>query len=176
MNLPKLKHICRVTNHEGFLLEGHRKTCVLTSAALHHVLAQLGIPARPLRIRAAVHHPSDHKKYGMILGSDGDGSRIPKARKDCWHGHLAMLAEGRFLLDAIIDQVTETESWIEINEPFIGEVSPRFLDGEESLHVAHGNAQICYSAARRQAGFRSAPDWRYRSHWEPLALRIMALL
>jgi hypothetical protein len=171
---PKFKHICCVANREGLLLEGHRDTCVLTSAALHYVLGQLGIMARPLRIRAAVHHPSDRKKHGVVLGSDGDGFRLPKAKNDCWHGHLAVVADGSFLLDATIDQVIETEDWIEINEPFVGEVSSRFLMGEESLHVKHGNAEICYSAARKQVGFLSAPDWRYRSHWKPLALRILS--
>jgi hypothetical protein len=172
--LARLQQICRTANREAFLLEATRKTCVLTSAALCHVLPQLGFTARPLRIRAAVHHPSDYTKCGVILGGNGDGTRPLKASPHCWHGHLGVIANEQYLLDATIDQAGDSQSWIRITEPFVSWVSPRFLSGAERvMQVSHGNAVINYSVAPKQVGFRSAPDFKYRSHWRPLAQRIL---
>lgn len=166
-----LKRICVIANREALKECGHRSTCILTSAALHYALSELGYMVRPVRIRASVHSQGP-KQYGVVLGSDGDGERLPKAKKDHWHGHLAVVVNEEFLVDATVDQTVEAESWIKMG-PFVGRVTPRWLAGQESLSMRHGNAHLSYSMFHRQTGFRSAPDWERRSHWMRIAQKIL---
>lgn len=176
--INELRIIAKIANEESFKLDGRRDTCIATSAALNYVLPTYGFSARPLRIRVAVHHPTDNRAAGVVLGSDGDGTRLSKAGKDMWHGHLAVLADEKYLLDATIDQVNQNDKWhkwIKITEPFVGEIPDGFLDGK-SLISSHGNAHIGYSVSRKQNGFLSAPDWKFKSHWMPLANAIMRQL
>jgi hypothetical protein len=68
------------------------------------VLTRFGFKATPLRVEAAV-FPDDQKRHGCILGSVGDGTRQPAARKGMWKGHLATVVADCYLVDSTIDQV-----------------------------------------------------------------------
>jgi hypothetical protein len=110
------------------------------------------------------------------LGSDGDGARRPAARPDHWRGHLIVIAHGRYLLDATLDQVNAGHPWLKA-EPFTGEVTPKFSSEERSLFATTGNvlSTVCYSVSRRRGGFKSAPDMR-PSHRRDIVRRIFTLL
>jgi Meiotically Up-regulated Gene 113 (MUG113) protein len=101
------------------------------------------------------------KHYGCVLGSDGDGTRQPAAQPDHWRGHLVVIALGRYLLDATLDQVNAGHPWLHA-EPFVGEVTLEFLRGEKSLLATTGKAgsSVCYSAFPGRGGFKTAPDMR----------------
>lgn len=172
--LEDMKSLTEAVNRFAFDWCGHRSTCVLSSAALVHVLRELGYDAMPLRVRCSV-HSSEPRQTGTVLGSDGDGCRQAAAGPDMWHGHLVVIAENRFLLDPSIDQVSEGEEcnrWMNV-PPLAVEVSERFIRGEEGFSFQHGNANLYYNARRRQVGFLSAPDWKRPSHWMPVARQVL---
>jgi hypothetical protein len=176
-DLPGLTLLCQITNRIGWQINAKPDTCVLMSASLHEVLTRLGIPAEFLRVRAAVHcgcgcSPRS-KHYGCVLGSNGDGTRLPAARPDHWHGHLVVVALGQYLLDATLDQVSVGHPWLAA-EPFVGEVTLEFLRGEKSLLATTGNAgsSVCYSAFPGRGGYKTAPDMR-PSHGRDIVRRVL---
>jgi hypothetical protein len=75
-DLAGLTKVCRLANRVGRELTGKRDTCVLMSAALLDALAELGIPAEPLRVTAGIHCSEARRRRewcGVVLGSDGGG-------------------------------------------------------------------------------------------------------
>src|SRR5258705_304899 len=174
--ISDLRKLTESANKFAFEWCGHRSTCILTSAALVYVLRELGYEAFPVRVRCSVHHPTDRKLTGTVLGSDGDGCRRPAAGQDMWHGHLAVIAENRYLLDPTVDQVGygehECNHWMRV-PPLVAEVSERFIRGEEGFSLEQGNANLYYNVRYKQAGFLSAPDWKCKSHWMPVAQSVL---
>lgn len=166
----ELVTLCKIANHRTFYHFGHRSTCILTSAALLHVLTELKYNAQPMRVRASV-GSDDPKLTGVLLGSDGDGTRRPKAQPGHWHGHLAVVADDSILIDATIDQTQEAHDWIQMG-PIVCPVTPEWLAGTDRIRVTSGNVNVSYFAFPGRGGFKSAPDWR-RSHWYWLARDIL---
>jgi hypothetical protein len=166
---PGLTRLVALSNRVGWQVNGKPDTCVLTSATLHEILIRAGIGAEFLRVRAAVHCSCGssgcaREHYGCVLGGDGDGSRLPAAKPGAWHGHLIVIALGRYLLDATLDQVNRDHPWLEA-EPFVSEVTSEFLRGSISLFATTGKASatVAYSAFPGRGGFKSAPDMRPRA-------------
>lgn len=81
-----------------------RDNCVLVSSMLNHVLKTLGYNSRTVRITAAA-FPKDRRRGGGVLGSQGDGRRMPAAGPGMWHGHLGVLVDEKWLLDPTFDQL-----------------------------------------------------------------------
>jgi hypothetical protein len=106
-NLVWLAEFAVLANRSILDFHGSRGSCIFSSACVCDVLAQLGIEASPLRVTAKVFHP-EPRKYGCVLGSDGNGERMPAAGRDKWHGHLVSLVAERFLVDTTLDQVRDT--------------------------------------------------------------------
>lgn len=143
---------------------GRRDTCILTSAALWETLCTLGIPAECLRVRTAVHgRENKPRQYGCVLGGDGDGVRQPAAKLDHWHGHLVVIAERCWLLDRTLDQVNQGHRHL-CARPFVAEVSPAFLAGEEYVQMTTGPREslVSYLAYPGRGGWKHAPDFRPR--------------
>jgi hypothetical protein len=168
--LEVLKYLTRISNREALKYCGRRDSCILTSAAVIYVLRHLGYTASALRVKASV-YSNRHQDIGVVLGSDGDGYRLPRAEPRKWHGHLAVVVESRYLVDPTLDQVKDSQKWIRIH-PLVAEVSPVFLSGSERLVLSHGNATVAYKAFPGGGGFKHAPDFR-KSHWMPLAQNIL---
>jgi len=154
--------------------DGRTGFCILATATLLEVLNQLELPAQPLRVEAVVYpppgRPSDH--YPCALGSDGDGTRRPAAKPDHWRGHLALVTYDNFLLDATLDQVNESNPWLEAR-PFVASIAPDFPvawfglePGNETWHALASwqtpwpSTRVRYLAFPGRGGFKSAPDWR----------------
>jgi hypothetical protein len=74
--------------------------------ALSNVLQRLGYNSRPLRIEAAV-FPDDRKFHGSILGTQH--RPLHAASPDHWWGHLAVVVDNNWLLDATLDQANKEE-------------------------------------------------------------------
>lgn len=184
-----LHNLVKFTNRELRSEFRHTGLCVLASAALLDILNRLDIPARELRIEAYVSMPNDSPRehYGCVLGGDGDGTRRPAAGPDKWRGHLAVVADERFLLDATLDQVNKSSPWLHA-KPFVGAISPEFLDGGlmwfgfekdtiwqplESFQAPWPGIRVRYKAFPGRGGYKNAPDWR-PSHRRDLVNRVLA--
>ncbi len=172
--IDELNRLAKIANRVSFRDCGHRKTCILTSAALYHAICDLGWGVRPVRLRTSVYSVDPNYRHGCVLGSDGGGERLPKALEGSWWGHLGVVVHERFLIDATIDQVQEGNRWARGTKPFVGEVPSGFLTGAVSLFVEHhGPVSLSYSMFHRQNGWRAAPDWRCKYHWHPLTQQIL---
>src|SRR6266478_2239293 len=142
--IEKLTQLCNATNRIGQQLTGTRDNCILAcilaSAALWEVLQKLGISSYPMRAEAAVFgadiNPPE-QRYGVILGSDGNGTRRRAASPGKWWGHLIVIAADQYLLDPTLDQVNKIHSWL-VAEPFVSAVTPEFLRGDKSLFATTG--------------------------------------
>ena len=170
MKIELLKEIARIANREARRLTGRRANCVLVSRVSCEVLPVLGDRCASTASKGSVHHPSDRRAIGNVLGSDGDG---PRSKPGMWKGHLVVLADQRWLIDATIDQNHGRNGWVELDDVFVGEVPIGFLEGEASCRSSLGNAEVSYRVRRRQVGWKSAPDWRRESNWEPLVRMVL---
>jgi hypothetical protein len=140
--------------------------CVLTSFALHDVLRRLGYNSRLLRIEAAV-FPDAPKLIGTILGSVRGPKRA--ASPDKWWGHLAVVVDNQWLLDATLDQANKSE-WPRSMRvgPLAVRLSEKFWAEHGSVLVQTNGCSVRFSPHPRQLGFVKAGDAR-PSHWRPLA-------
>src|SRR5262245_55857531 len=104
----RFQELVVIANRIAAKFNGSRDTCVLTSFALSDVCKRLGYNSRPLRIEAAV-FPDDPKLSGNILGGFSEPGRRRAASPGMWWGHLAVLVEDAWLLDATVDQANKEE-------------------------------------------------------------------
>src|SRR5262249_24361255 len=87
-----------------------------------------------------------------------------------WWGHLAVVVDDSWLLDATIDQANKKE-WPTRVGPLAVRLNQKFLAVRGSILVRTNGCTIRFSPHPRQAGFANAGDAR-PSHWKPLADRI----
>jgi hypothetical protein len=170
-NDDKFQKLVTITNRVAAEFNGSRDTCILTSFALHNVLQRLGYSSRPLRIEAAV-FPDDPKLSGNILGSIERGSR-GAASPDMWWGHLGVVVDNDWLLDATLDQANK-EEWprsIHVG-PLAVRLEEKFWAKWGSILVRTNGCTVRFSPHPRQLGFANAGDAR-PSHWKPLAAQIL---
>lgn len=168
-DLKTLQRLCRLTNRKAFSLNRRRDTCIFTAATLRDVLDALGVPAEMMRVEAV----GVGRKGAVILGSDGDGLRLPAAAPGMWHGHVAVVADRRFLLDPTFDQIPGCK-------PFTGDVTDEWLSGEKPLWWVDGvlakgfpgyeaTTATRYFAYPGRGGWKSAPDFRISRRRELVA-------
>ena len=109
------------------------------------------------------------------MGYDPEERRA--AAPGMWHGHLAVVVDDRWLLDATLDQANKPDEWPP--EAFVGPVVVKLSDAFWREHgyvrVRMGATRATFSLYRRQVGFMHAGDAR-PSHWRPLAERILTKL
>jgi hypothetical protein len=157
-DIETLDRLCRLANREAFAIYERRDSCISTSAALMDVLRALGIKADVMRVCAMVF--KDTTRTACSLGSDGDGTRRPAASPGMWRGHLAVVADGQFLLDPTLDQVNDTDPDFGA-EPFVSEIEPNFLvDPRSYLLSTTGASRVRYYAFPGRGGFKNTPAFR----------------
>jgi hypothetical protein len=157
-DIETLDRLCRLANREAFAIFERRDSCITTSAALMDVLRVLGINADVMRVCAMVF--KDTTRTACSLGSDGDGTRRPAAGPGMWRGHLAVIADGRFLMDATLDQANDTDPDFGA-EPFVSEIEPAFLtDRHALLWGTTGPSRVRYYPLPGRGGWKSAPAFR----------------
>jgi len=161
-----LARLATIANRVAFEFNGSRATCILTSFALNDVLQRLGYRSRPLRVEAAV-FPDDQKAVGTSLGWSNPPGRRRAAKPDMWWGHLAVLVDDVWLLDATLDQANKKE-W-----PRSMRVGPLAVRLSENLWAERGSTmvrtngcEVRFSPHPRQLGFANAGDAR-PWHWKP---------
>jgi hypothetical protein len=83
--------ICTAVNNAIRTLEGRTDFCIACAAATRDILRAKGWKsANVLRVTAIIFPPSDRRDlYGVTLGSDGDGTRMPAGEWFIRRGRLA---------------------------------------------------------------------------------------
>ncbi len=163
-NLARLSEFCVLANKLILDFYGSRGSCIFSVATVCDVLAHFGFRASPLRVEAAIFHP-EPRTCGCILGSDGNGERLPRAGRDMWYGHLVSLVEDQYLVDTTLDQVRDTHSYL-VTTPCVVYLPDTSWDREPDYHCT-GNLSLFptgvtvrYTKFRRQNGWQSAGDFR----------------
>jgi len=143
--------------------DGDKDTCILSALTVCDVLNSLGISISPIRVEAAV-YPDDTNAPGVILGRipNGDSPR-KKASPDHWHGHLASIACGHYLIDTTLDQIEIPNV---ITYPCVVDLIKTLWFKEAKWETWTGllryseNSVLRYTKFPRQNGWKSAPDYR----------------
>jgi hypothetical protein len=159
----RLRQITHLTNKVGFRLLRTRDNCILCSYALAHVLKILGYQATPTRVTLGI-FPEKPKSHGVVIGSDGEGQRLPKASKGKWYGHLCVVAEGKWILDPTSDQSNRHDIRLPVITAALASVTP---DGP-TTYLNVGGCDVRYNVFWHQKGFATSPASR-RSHWIDVA-------
>ena len=176
----QLTAFCVLANKEILRHYGSRGSCIFSAATICEVLTHFGIKAEPLRVEAGI-FPDEPKLHGCVLGSIGDGTRRPAAKKDMWRGHLASLVSDQYLIDTTLDQANtgrhlhvkpividlRTTKWFDPDPPWIGE-------SWTGLLTPWPGVQVRYTRFPRQAGWKNAGDFRPRRRREIVATLIKA--
>lgn len=168
-----LQFINRTVHRSVLRTYGLRNSCILSSRVLLHVLHTLGQDAYPLRVEV-VGHSDNRKHIGCIMGSDGDGIRR-KAKPGMWNGHLTVVALGQYLVDPTIDSMMDSQPWMKLS-PLVATATTDFLAGDQSLFVQNGNVNLRYTAFPGRGGFKSAPAFRNKWYWMPVANSVLRSL
>jgi hypothetical protein len=167
----ELIDILMCVNRCSFAELGYRNSCILTSHALDYVLRQLGYTSKVLRISATV-YPIDQRLTGVALGLDSYGNgRRPKAGKDHWHGHVAVLVNNRWLLDPTLDQANRDS----INVTPVAFEMTTLEPRGPLIFLRINDCDVRYEIYRNQKRFATAPDAR-PSHWMSVAMAALAEL
>jgi hypothetical protein len=151
--------ICTAVNDAVRDEDGNTSYCILAAAATWEILQAQGWNADVLRVSATVFSPHDRQDLHCIsLGSDGDGTRRPAAGPGMWHGHLAAIADNRWLLDPTLDQTGRAP-------PMVFEFPDEWLAGDwrcyrPSIDIPIADGWVRYKAFPGRGGYKSAPDFR----------------
>jgi hypothetical protein len=181
--LETLDVYCRTANSVScWHNEGERATCILTSHALVGFLRQqCGLEAEPVRVEVVIYHEDRDVVWSCaVLGSSGDGVRMPATEAGKWRGHLAVWCQG-YVLDPTIDQVEvggcrvapatflAPEGWADSN--YQGHWEGDYPEGSWVTGICHHWTEhpltVRYGKYYQQKGWKSASDSR-RSHWQPI--------
>jgi hypothetical protein len=177
MTTSDFQKLADVANRVAAYYSRSRSTCILTSFALSDALQRMGYNSRPLRIEAAV-FPDDPKLYGTILGAidNGGNGRRPAAAPDKWCGHLAVVVDDEWLLDATLDQANK-KNWPQSMRvgPLAVRLPQEFWTEQKVLLLQVNESTVRFILHPRQVGFAYKPDAR-PSHWRPLAEMILRAL
>ena len=148
-----LFEICMAVNREIKTQRGEGGYCILASAAARDILEAKGWEADVMVVEAVV-FPDDRSRHAKILGGDGDGTRRPAAKPGCWHGHLAAIAEDRWLIDPSLDQTG-------LAPPMVVEFPEWWLaGGRRTIRVPIDGGWVRYRAYPGRGGYRYKPDFR----------------
>ena len=133
------------------------------------VLTHFGFQAEPIRVETGLFH-DDPKSYGCVLGSSGDGTRRPAAGKDMWAGHLCSIINRIYLLDSTVDQANKDHPHLHAQPIVIDLRTTKWFDPRSSLArgsrglaccaLWNNGTQVRYTQHHRQAGWKSAGDFR----------------
>lgn len=164
-----LQRWCNLANRAAWIDMGEPDTCILTSHALAAYLELMGREPRLVRVEAAAFGP----RTGHILGSEGNGTRMPAAAPGMWNGHLAVACDGH-LLDPTIDQMNLDDHNQFSFAPLVFGLPVWWDEGRAIFFTDGGGNMLRYTKFSRQAGWKSAPDAR-PSHWRPVTALMVEL-
>ena len=177
--LSLLQNIVDETNKAMRMEWGSSDCCILSSYAIQHVLRQLEFENVNL-LRVTCHIQPSKSEYGVVMGSDGNGSKQPKTEPGQWKGHLVTTVGTKWILDATLDQVNDqifryTCDYDQFVKPLLGELSPEFWDNKTVYFNLDNKTSVQYSIFKRQVGFKNIPHAR-PSHWMPIAEKVLGLV
>jgi len=168
--IRELTKFCMLANR---LILAHYQSldsCIFSTGVVCEVLSHFGFKAVPLRVEAAV-FPTNNKQTGCILGSEGDGTRMPAASPGCWLGHLVSLIENEYLMDTTLDQANDVYAYLQVAPVVIYLPHTRwYSDGAPipnpdyhctgNLPLFASGSTVRYKKSHRQNGWKSAGDFQ----------------
>jgi hypothetical protein len=147
--------------------------CVAASAAICDVLLSCGVDAECVSVEvvAANARIQDLINFGKIADADSAiGSSVvgvfdrPELDTDLlWYGHLIVVVNGRWLVDATLDQFEKdaAEKDIELRPVVAGRGADLLANGHCSFRI--GKSFVLYRRAEGNQRYRDAPSWQERA-------------
>jgi hypothetical protein len=169
--VTRFQDLVELTNAEAFKFTGSRSTCVLTAHALNFVCQRLELSSRVLRIESAV-FPNEQKLCGTILGAQSR-ERREAASPGNWWGHLGVVIDEKWLLDATLDQANKREwprdahvgpmavrlpakFWAPWGSTLVPALSPTGLPAKSRVRFSPHRRQVGFKKRRRREGIALA--------------------
>lgn len=162
-----------------------RESCILSTRVLSDLLGRLGIQALPLAVGSyAVNAAAadrmrrgerpDDKDSGAFMrtcvhvGMPGDG--------EFYHGHVVLLAGGRYLCDPSADQFSYPDHDLIVTPLVIdlGDHVQDFLEGASIGARTPGGGAIAYVAHPEDTSYRDCSDWEDHTPGDKLYERLVA--
>lgn len=139
-------------------------------------IEQTGGPPTSDQVNAWMDAHDLTKCWTLLLGaSDDEAARLdprlqqPADERGKWAGHLAVLIEGRVLLDLTLPQANRPKFGI-VLEPTAVKVGPDFLAGAHVHRTV--NESLCQWTRSEARGWETAPDWREKHRTRELAKEV----
>lgn len=154
-----------------------RETCILSTRMVGLILENLiGARTLPIAVSAVAVNAKgaallDEGKTIEDMGADPEVALLvcrhkgPQADKpgDWWGGHLTMLVDGRYFVDASADQFTFARGGITVDSPIVydlGDDAMLFLNDEKQLGFrSEDGAAIVYQSELEDLTYRDSHDW-----------------
>jgi hypothetical protein len=168
-----VQDMCALFNREIFEFYESRDSCIFSTAVVCDVLRRtLDWPhIHPMRVEAAVF--PEKNGPGCVLGSAGDGSRLPAAEPGMWHGHLVTViqdsdGDDEYLIDTTLDQVNINHPELDARPCVVylphtrWQEPPRWegaLKWTGNMHLFGNGTTVRYCKFHRQNGWKSAADF-----------------
>lgn len=155
-------------------------TCIQTVRAALALLSRRGIRARPLAVEIGVYNAAwldraralgrgprtarEHDEWYESSGAHSVGTEPGGAGVGPrWTGHLGLVVEDRYLVDASLDQYARPEHDIGLPSLLALEVGPEVLSGAEWLTLDVGRVRLRYKAHPDDQGFRGGAWFDHRN-------------
>lgn len=176
-----LQEIAEATR-ETVLKRWNPDSCIASTRVAMEVCRDFGLRSYPLEVVAAF---ATRKAYGLMAqnlphkGVEGAWSvalGFPRTEKErlarekpivgnTWYGHLVLMVENEWLLDASADQASRPQHGM-IVKPFARHVGPRFAtEGSEDSWFAHDTYHEYVSSPSVDKRWKESPDWYDKERW-----------
>lgn len=187
--LTDYSHIARDEIRKDF---GPR-SCVPSTWITLRVMQRLGFSASPLVVQVHIFNaaylsalsrnngidptPEENAEWTSRYGTwaIGIGLQSP-GETDGIGGHVVATVEGRYLVDASIDQANVPERGIVVPKTIVTPLTPLFIHGIAPLTVDVDGIEVRYFLHRLPAPLESLPEWGDSAESEQVVERIMNLL
>lgn len=175
---PNILNLLIQHGRPEILKEFRADSCIVSSIIGIDVLSYFNVLANPLPIQVTIWNPAFCKRindgqpfpkdidelnvwvkedgaWNVGLGLGGD----PEPGK--WPGHLAILAEGKYLIDLSLDQASRPHHNINL-QAFGMTVTEEFVAGMEPKIIQMNDCVLRFLASPGNTGYTRSSDWSIR--------------
>lgn len=125
------------------------KSCIASAAITSDVMAHYQRAARPWEVCVQLMSPPYHIELGCY----------PSDSADDIGGHLVVLVEDAFLVDASLGQVTDANPALRVPPVFVGELMPPSGPLRDLYQFSIPGAVLQYEARSMSTDYRASLDW-----------------
>jgi hypothetical protein len=175
---PQILNLLLKHGRPEILKEFRADSCIVSTIIGIDVLSHFNVLANPLPVQVTIWNPAFCKRiqagqpfpkdiqeldvwvkedgaWNVGLGLGGD----PEPGK--WPGHLAVLAEGKYLIDLSLDQASRPHRNINL-EPLGMLVTEEFVTGKEPKIIQINDCVLRFLASPGNLGYSKSSDWSIR--------------